>query len=83
MSCSWRRVSKRSVAFKKVRMLADTTGAFTKAIDLSLDMTAVLGSVRSKRYSMLVDDGVVKALEVEPDGTGLTCSLANNFLKNL
>jgi 2-Cys peroxiredoxin 5 len=67
----------------KVRMLADTTGAFTKKIDLSIDMTAVLGSVRSKRYSMIVDNGVVKALEVEPDGTGLTCSLANNILKSL
>lgn len=67
----------------KVRMLADTTGAFTKAIDLSLDMTPVLGGVRSKRYSMIVDNGVVKAIEVEPDGTGLTCSLANNILKSL
>jgi len=66
-----------------VRMLADTTGAFTKAIDVALDMTPVLGGVRSKRYSMVVDNGVVKAVEVEPDGTGLTCSLSNNILKSL
>jgi len=66
----------------KIRMLADTSAAFTKAIDLAVDM-AVLGGTRSKRYSMLVDDGVVKVLEVEPDGTGLTCSLANNFLKKI
>jgi len=64
-------------------MLADTTAAFTKAIEMDLDLSAVLGSIRSKRYSMLVDDGEVKAFEVEPDGTGLTCSLANNFIKNL
>jgi len=67
----------------KVRMLADTTGAFTKAIDLQIDMTPVLGGVRSKRYAMVVDNGVVNVLDVEPDGTGLTCSLANNILKNL
>jgi 2-Cys peroxiredoxin 5 len=67
----------------KVRMLADTTAEFTKAIDVALDLTSALGSVRSKRYAMLVDDGVVKAFDVEPDGTGLTCSLSSNFLKNL
>ncbi|ODM99695.1 Peroxiredoxin-5, mitochondrial [Orchesella cincta] len=67
----------------KVRMLADTSAAFTKAVDLDFDLTAVLGSVRSKRYAMLVDDGVVKALEVEPDNTGLTCSTADTFVKNL
>jgi len=66
----------------KVRMLADTNAVFTKAIDVSLDL-APLGGIRSKRYAMLVDDGVVKAIEIEPDGTGLTCSLSGNFLKNL
>jgi len=67
----------------KVKMLADPRAEFTKAIELDLDLTAVLGTVRSKRYAMLVDDGVVKAIDVEPDGTGLTCSLSNNFIKNL
>ena len=60
----------------KVRMLADTAGAFAKALDLELDLSAVLGTVRCKRFSMVVEDGVVKILNVEPDGTGLTCSLA-------
>ena len=32
---------------------------------------------------MLVNDGKVEKLFVEPDGTGLTCSLANNILKNI
>jgi len=67
----------------KVRMLADTGAAFVKAIDLDIDLTAVLGSVRSKRFAMLVDNGVVKAIEVEPDNTGLTCSVADTFVKNL
>ena len=34
----------------KVRMLADTTGALAKALDLELDLSAVLGSVRCKRF---------------------------------
>jgi 2-Cys peroxiredoxin 5 len=66
----------------KVRMLADTVAAFTNAADLGVDLPP-LGGVRTKRFAMLVDDGVVKAIEVEPDNTGLTCSLANNFVKNL
>ncbi|XP_007244580.3 peroxiredoxin-5, mitochondrial [Astyanax mexicanus] len=70
----------------KVRMLADPTGAFTAAVDLFLDndeILQVLGNKRSKRYAMLVEDGVVKKLNVEPDGTGLTCSLASNILSDL
>lgn len=35
------------------------------------------------RFSMLIENGVVKALNVEPDGTGLTCSLAPNILSQL
>ncbi|KAF4077296.1 hypothetical protein AMELA_G00206500 [Ameiurus melas] len=70
----------------KVRMLADPTGAFTAAVDLFLDnddILEVLGNKRSKRYAMLVEDGVVKKLNVEPDGTGLSCSLASNVLSDL
>jgi 2-Cys peroxiredoxin 5 len=32
---------------------------------------------------MVVEDGVVKALNVEPDGKGLTCSLSNSILKQI
>lgn len=35
------------------------------------------------RFSMVVDNGIVKALNVEPDGTGLTCSLASSILSQL
>jgi len=62
----------------KVRMLADPTGAFTDALELSVDLP-VLGGKRSKRYSMVVEDGVVKELNVEPDNTGLSCSLADHI----
>ncbi|XP_060941565.1 peroxiredoxin-5, mitochondrial [Limanda limanda] len=70
----------------KVRMLADPTGAFTKEVDLLIDndqIVQALGNKRSKRYAMLVEDGVVKKINVEPDGTGLTCSLASNILSEL
>ncbi|XP_015524642.1 peroxiredoxin-5, mitochondrial [Neodiprion pinetum] len=62
----------------KVRMLADPTGAFTDALELSIELP-VLGGKRSKRYSMVVEDGVVKELNVEPDNTGLSCSLADRL----
>ncbi|KAJ8338026.1 hypothetical protein SKAU_G00369920 [Synaphobranchus kaupii] len=70
----------------KVRMLADPTGAFTKAVGLLLDSDKIvqaLGNQRSKRYAMVVEDGVVKKINVEPDGTGLTCSLASSILSEL
>ncbi|KAJ9580537.1 hypothetical protein L9F63_024303 [Diploptera punctata] len=62
----------------KVRMLADPKGEFTKAMDLTTDLPP-LGGIRSKRYSMVIVDGVVKSLNVEPDGTGLTCSLVDKL----
>nr|CAD7590664.1 unnamed protein product [Timema genevievae] len=62
----------------KVRMLADPSAAFAKALDLQVDLPP-LGGVRSKRYSMVVEDGVIKTLNVEPDGTGLSCSLADKI----
>jgi len=67
----------------KIRMLADTCGTFTKAVGMELDLSAVLGTVRSKRYSAVVENGVVTKINVEPDGRGLTCSLAPEILKNL
>jgi len=64
----------------KVRMLADPTAAFTTALGLDFaGAAAVLGGVRSKRYSIIVDDGKVTQVNVEPESapTGLTCSLAS------
>ena len=61
-------------------MLADTCADLTKAMGLELDLAAVLGNMRCKRFSMLVEDGTVTKLNVEPDGTGLTCSLADKII---
>lgn len=51
-----------------VRMMADGSAAFTKALGLEFDLTAKGMGIRSQRYSMLVDDGVVKQLNVEQPG---------------
>ncbi len=52
----------------KVRMMADGSANFAIATGLTLDLTARGMGVRSNRYSMLVVDGVVKALNVEGPG---------------
>ena len=52
----------------KVLMLADGAAAFTKQLGLELDLTAPGMGIRSKRYAMVVDNGVVKALNVEAPG---------------
>jgi peroxiredoxin len=62
-----------------VMLLADGSARFTRALGLELDLTARGLGVRSQRYSMLVEDGVVKALHVE-DGTGLSVSDAETLL---
>lgn len=59
-------------------MLADPNATFTKALELDTDIPP-LGGTRSKRFSMVVDNGKVINLNVEPDGTGLSCSLADKI----
>jgi peroxiredoxin len=49
----------------KIDFLADGNGEFTKAIGMDFDGAAAGLGVRSKRYSMLVEDGVVKKLNIE------------------
>jgi len=52
----------------KVRMMADGSADFAKATGLTFDLTARGMGVRSQRYSMLVEDGVVKSLNIEAPG---------------
>jgi peroxiredoxin len=49
-------------------MLADGNGAFAKAVGLEMDASGFGMGSRSRRYSMIVDDGVVKQLNVEQGG---------------
>ena len=65
-----------------VTMLADGNGEFTAAVGLEMDGSGFgLGS-RSQRYAMVIEDGVVTALQVEP-GAGLTVSAADAILEVL
>ena len=52
----------------KVRMMADGNAEFARATGLSLDRTSVGMGLRSRRYSMLVVDGVVKAFNLDEVG---------------
>ncbi len=52
----------------KVRMMADGSADFAKATGLTFDLTSRGMGVRSQRYSMLVKDGVVRALNIEAPG---------------
>jgi glutaredoxin/glutathione-dependent peroxiredoxin len=49
----------------KIEMLADGSGDFAKAIGLDIDLSNFGLGLRSKRYAMLVENGVVKVLNVE------------------
>ena len=51
----------------KVVMLADGSAAMAKAMGLDLDLTARGMGMRATRFSMLVDNGVVKAVNLEPN----------------
>ena len=69
-------------ADNKVRMMADGSAVFTKTLGLEMDLTARGMGVRSQRYSMLVDNGVVKALNVEAPGK-FEVSDADTMLKQI
>ena len=66
----------------KVRMMADGSATLTKAMGLEMDLTARGMGVRSQRYSMLVDNGVVKSLNVEAPGK-FEVSDADTMLKQV
>ena len=66
----------------KVLMLADGSGDFTRELGLELDARKAGLGMRSQRYSMLVDNGVVKALNIEAPGK-FEVSDADSMLKAL
>jgi len=52
----------------KIRMLADGSAEYTKALGLEFDLAGRGMGLRCQRFSMLVDDGVVKKLNIEAAG---------------
>lgn len=59
---------KQQKAEDKVTVLADGNGEFTRALGLTLDATKFGMGSRSQRFSLIVDDGVVKEVNVEAPG---------------
>lgn len=66
----------------RIAMLADGSGAFTKAMGLELDLTARGLGVRSQRYAMVAENGRVTHLAIEPPG-GFEVSTAESVLAHL
>ena len=77
---AWR---KAAGAEGKIEFLADGSADFAKAIGLHLDASAMGLGMRSKRYSMIVEDGVVKSLSVEETPGKAELSGADAMLKAL
>jgi len=74
---------KASGADGKIEALADGSGDFAKAIGMSLDLGARGLGTRSQRNAMLVEDGVVKTLNIEDAPGKVDISGAENLLKGL
>ena len=77
---AWKRDTK---AEGKVEFLADGSADFAKAIGLTVDLGPRGLGTRSQRYAMLVDDGVVKTLNIEDAPGKADVSGAENMLKSL
>jgi peroxiredoxin len=66
----------------ELMMLADGNGDFTAALGLELDASGFGMGKRSRRYAMVVDNGVITHLALEP-GAGIDVSAADNILAQL
>jgi peroxiredoxin (alkyl hydroperoxide reductase subunit C) len=66
----------------KVLMLSDGNGAFTRALGMEFDLSALGLGVRSQRYAMIVEDGAVTALDMD-EGGALEVSKAEAVLDRL
>ncbi|MEZ0167650.1 peroxiredoxin [Microvirga sp. TS319] len=73
----------KSASADGIEFLSDGNGDFAKAIKLTMDGTGFGLGIRSQRYSMVVDDGVVKAINVEDTPSKAQVSGAENILKDL
>jgi peroxiredoxin len=67
----------------KVAMLADGSAKFAKAMGLDMDLTERGLGVRGRRYAMVVENGVIKNLFVEPSPGDFDVSSAEHVLGSL
>ncbi len=75
--------AKSSGAQGRIEFLSDGNAEFTRAIGLSLDASGFGMGTRSQRYAMLVDDGVVKSINVEDAPSKADISSAASMMKVL
>lgn len=75
--------AKQSGAEGKIEFLADGGADFVKAIGAELETGARLGGTRSKRYSMIIEDNVVKSVNVEDAPGNADVSGADALIKQL
>lgn len=64
-----------------VRVISDPCARFTKAIGMEKDFPGL--GIRSKRYTLVVENNVIRKVFEEPDGESGTVSMAENVIKNL
>jgi len=74
---------KKSSNADAIEFLADGSANFAKALGLVADLTERGLGVRSQRYAMVIDDGVIKTLNVEDAPGKVEASGADNLLKSL
>ncbi len=67
----------------KIDFLSDGNAEFTKAMGLVLDGSGIGLGTRSQRFAMIVDDGVVEEIFIEPDPGKMTVSSAENVLQHM
>jgi peroxiredoxin len=75
--------AKSSGAGEGIEFLADGNGDFARAVGLTMDGAGFGLGTRSQRYAMVVDDGVVTAMNVEDAASKAEVSGADNLLKGL
>jgi glutaredoxin/glutathione-dependent peroxiredoxin len=75
--------SKSSGAGDKIEFISDGNGDFAKALGLSMDGSGFGLGTRSQRYAMVVDDGVVRSINLEDAPGKAEVSGADNLLKSL
>ncbi|MCZ7659558.1 MAG: peroxiredoxin [Xanthobacteraceae bacterium] len=74
---------KASGAQGKIEFLSDGNAEFAKALDMAVDASAGGMGIRSRRYAMLIDDGVVKVVNIEEKPGTVDISSAENLLKSM
>ena len=75
--------AKSSNAADTIEFLSDGNGDFAKALGLTMDGSGFGLGTRSQRYAMIVDDGIVRAINVEDTASKAEVSGAENLLKGL